>query len=315
VTDAAAVLGYIDPEYFLGGRMPLDLSAARSAIREIGERIGQSEVATAYGIMVIANERMVGAIREITVDQGVDPRESLLVAGGGAAGLNMVPIARELGCRRILIPRTASAFSACGAHHSDVIAEFSASHITDSNSFDVEGVNQTLTALERQMDDFADGLRRRRLGTFRKEFFVEARYSQQAWELEVPLRVARITSPTHVEAIVADFHEAHHRVYAVTDPGQTVECIYWKGRLTGILDKPPMGPPIALPEPEPRPRTAYFPETGASEVPAFLGAALRPGDPVYGPAIIEEATTTVVLYPGSTAWATESGNYLIEVAG
>jgi N-methylhydantoinase A len=313
VTDAAAALGYLDPDYFLGGRMPLDLDAAKEMVRTIGQAIGQSELSTAYGIMVIANEKMVGAIREITVDQGVDPRESLLVAGGGAAGLNIVPIARELGCHSVLIPRTASTFSACGAHYSDVIAEFSASHFTDSRAFDVSGVNETLSLLERQMDDFADGLRRRNLDVFNKDFFVEARYAQQAWELEVPLRARRVEGETQVQAIVDDFHQAHERVYAVTDPGQIVECVYWKGRLTAVLDKSPATVSRVLADARPRSRTAYFPETGPVSVSAYLGVALRPGDSIDGPAIIEEPTTTIVVYPGSIARVTKSGNYLVEV--
>ena len=114
VTDAAVVLGYLDPAFFLGGRMSLDVDAARSGVGGLAGALGESIERTAHGILAVANEHMVEAIKEITINEGVDPRESLVVAGGGAAGINIVPIARELGCRRVLVPATAGALSACG---------------------------------------------------------------------------------------------------------------------------------------------------------------------------------------------------------
>src|SRR5262249_24116604 len=102
VTDAAVCLGWIDPHYFLGGRLQLDAEAARRALAEgVAELLGMSVVEAAYAALTIATENIVGAIREITIAQGIDPREVTIVAGGGASGLNIVPIARELGCSRV----------------------------------------------------------------------------------------------------------------------------------------------------------------------------------------------------------------------
>src|SRR5262249_44536448 len=126
ITDAAVVLGWIDPDYFLGGRLPLDAEAAVAAVeRAVASPPGPSVQEAAYAALTIASENIVGTIREITIAQGIDPREVTMVAGGGASGLNVVPIARELGCRRVLLPSTASALSACGALFADVVSEFS----------------------------------------------------------------------------------------------------------------------------------------------------------------------------------------------
>jgi len=314
VTDAALVLGYLDPDYFLGGRMKLDVEAARRVVGGIAIALGQPLLATAYGILAVANELMVGAIKEITVDEGVDPRDSFLVAGGGAAGMNIIPIARELGCRRVLIPRTASALSACGAQYSDIVAEFSASKFTDSRDFDYAGVNIVLNDLDTRMEDFAAGLRQRSFANFRKDYFVEARYANQAWELELLMNSDRVAGPDAVASIVDDFHKSHQRVFAITDPGQTVECIYWKGRLTAVLDKPPLRERANSANGElRRSRTAYFPALGEHRIVVHMGLALSPGAVVKGPSVIDEPTTTIVVYPDSSVRVTELGNYLVEV--
>src|SRR5262249_48594722 len=158
--DAAVVLGFIDPDYFLGGRMRLDRAAAEDVVGKLGLQLSQPVKKTAQAILTIASEHMVQAIQAITINEGLDPRESLIVAGGGAAGLNIVPIARELGCRRIVIPRTAAALSACGGLVSDIVADFSVSKFADTRDFSYGLVNESLRAVEEQMQDFASGLAR-----------------------------------------------------------------------------------------------------------------------------------------------------------
>lgn len=127
VTDAAVALGYIDPDHFLGGRMKLNVAAARAAVAQVGDPLGLGVDDAALGILRIAGEQMIKAIEEITVNDGINPRESLIVAGGGAAGLNVLPIADALGCRRVLLPATAGGLSACGAQYSDIVATHSTS--------------------------------------------------------------------------------------------------------------------------------------------------------------------------------------------
>ncbi|HYB23922.1 MAG TPA: hydantoinase/oxoprolinase family protein, partial [Solirubrobacteraceae bacterium] len=154
VTDAALALGYIDPERFLGGAMRLDPGAAESALAGLATALGIAAREAAHAVLQVANERMIAAIHELTVNEGVDPRESTLVAGGGAAGLTILPIARELGCREVLIPRAAGVLSAFGGQHSDIVRELSAPHVTSSEDFDAAGVAATLGALEERMRTF-----------------------------------------------------------------------------------------------------------------------------------------------------------------
>ena len=161
VTDAAAVLGYLDPGFFLGGRMQLDLPAAELALRQIAEQLGQSMEAAAAGILAIANEHMVKAIQEITVNQGYDPRDCTIVAGGGSSGLGIMQIAAKLGCRTVLLPRTAAALSACGAQYSDIAFEQTGSCVTRTDDFDLARVNATLAEIDAGIDTFARKVRER----------------------------------------------------------------------------------------------------------------------------------------------------------
>jgi N-methylhydantoinase A len=315
VTDAAVVLGYIDPAFFLGGRLALKPELARNAVRGIAADLGLGVEDAAAAAMVVASENIVGAIRELTIAQGIDPRELAIVAGGGASGLNIVPIARELGCRRVLLPSAAAVLSAAGALHSDIISEFPKSMFAETGAFDSEKVNATLAVIDEAATAYLAELEDLRPVETRKEFFVEARYRGQVWELAVPLRDGRFGDDGDVRALEDDFHETHERVFAVREPGQHLECLLWKVRTTAVLTKPQLRPrPLQADAAEAGGhRTAYFRETGAIEVPVFDGGSLAPLQRIEGPAIIREPTTTVVVYPGSSATVTALGNYLLDI--
>lgn len=317
VTDAAVVLGYIDPEFFLGGRLQLDADAARVAIADaVAGPLGMSVEEAASAAMVIASENIVGAVRELTIARGIDPREVTIVAGGGASGLNIVPIMRELGSRRVLLPSTAGALSACGGLYSDAVTEFAQSRYTETRTFDAAGVNDALATVEAAADQFLFSVADMDLHGTRKEFFVEARYRGQVWELDVPVG-ARIEDAASVAALEEAFHQTHERVFAVREPGQYLECLLWKVRATAELQKPPVTarPGTERQYAEPHSYAAcYFQETGSVDVPRYEGGALPAGTCLSGPALIREPTTTLVLYPGSKATVTPLGSYVLEAA-
>lgn len=315
VTDAALILGYIDPAYFLGGRMPLDIDGARSAIeREVGKPLSFDVERSATAIMQVASEVMRSHIWEMTVDQGLDPRECLMVGGGGACGLNAVSIAREMGVDQVLMPRLAAALSAVGGQYSDLTADFTAGYYTTSGRFEYDGVNGVLDRIGQQMDEFFERVARE--GEQRREFICEARYAHQVWELEVPFRSSRFAGPADVEVLTNAFHDVHERVFAVREAGQQIECINWRGRASQILPKPAfpqhvVSRPELSGEADYREREAIF-DNKSVVVKCYRGETLAAGAVVEGPAIIEEPTTTIVLIPDSRATVTERGNYLID---
>jgi len=318
VTDAAMVLGYIDPAFFNGGRLPLDPEASRRVIGRLAEAFGQGADETAAAIMTIANELMIKAIGEITVNEGLNPRESVIVAGGGAAGFNIMPIARELGCGTVILPRLASALSACGMQVSDIVFEATRSRFTDTTGFDIPGVNAVLGEIEAELEAFRRGLRGAEGAAARTELLVEARYRAQVWELDTRLPAGRIRGAEDVAALAEAFHQTHERVYAVRDEGSPVEFVNWKGRIAITLFEPPPPPSVEArphrPEPPER-RSCFFAETGRLETSIFKGAGLSPGADIAGPAIIEEPTTTIVVPPGFSARLSPAGNYILDCRG
>jgi N-methylhydantoinase B len=315
VTDAAVVLGYIDADHFLGGRMKLDRDAARDAIGSLTEALGMTLAEAAAAVLTIASETMIKAIEEITVNDGVNPRESVLVAGGGAAGLNILPIAQALGCRRVLLPKTAGALSACGAQYSDIVSEFSSSRYARTDRWPFEEVSEALENISSEMDAFEAELRGKGIDEFERKLFVDSRYLNQQWELELRMPSEGIRNEVELAELVDAFHETHERLYGVREPGASLECLNWKGRLTARLDRPSPDAMQAAKRAGVAPQRsakAFFPEDGECETPVYLGDSLPEDALITGPAIIEEPTTTVVVYPGMRARVSSRGNYILE---
>ncbi|HTZ87083.1 MAG TPA: hydantoinase/oxoprolinase family protein [Solirubrobacteraceae bacterium] len=313
VTDSALVLGYIDPDRFLGGKMRLDVGAAETAVQGLADALGIGLRETAHAVLSIANERMIAAIHELTVNEGVDPRDSTLVAGGGAAGLTILAIARELGCREVLIPRAAGVLSAFGGQHSDIVREMTAPYVTNTVDFDYEGVRATLASLRDRMAAFESELPAGLAGELQRRYYVEARYAYQVWDLSIPLDGEGVEDEAALTRLIESFHDAHERIFAVREPGQKIELSQWKGRIIASTVKPPLAAEREHVASEPSARVAYFPETGEVELPVSEGAQLAPGEDVAGPALIVEPETTIVVYPGWRAHVSELGNYRLEL--
>ena len=209
VTDAALVLGYIDPDYFLGGAMRLDVDGARAALEDqVAAPLGLPLEEAASAVMRVATEHMVRAIEEITLHQGIDPRTAVLVGGGGAAGLNSVAIARRLGCSPLIVPAVGPALSAAGALMSDLTADFAATLMTTTADFDFAAVRRVVTDLRKRCEEFAAAAG----ATGEIELSAEARYPHQVWELELPVR-----EPLDAGKLRGDFHALHEEVFAISD--------------------------------------------------------------------------------------------------
>lgn len=313
VTDAALVLGYLDPGFFLGGRMPLDLSAARAAIKCVADPLVISIEEAAFSIFAVSNETMINAIKDITVSEGIDPSEAVLVAGGGAAGLNIVPIARELHCTGVIVPRTASVLSACGMQFSDIQAEESATLPTRSDAFDRDAVNAALEAIDAKLAAFGDLLAARGFAERRTEYRVEAHYAAQVWDIAVDLPAARIASDEQVDRLCEAFHNNHRRIYSVEDRRSAIEFLNWTGRLSVALPQATIRAAGGEGQVALEKRSVLFDLGDTQEASVVRGAGVQVGQIIEGPAVIEEATTTLVLPPKTRATLTPSDSYRVEL--
>ncbi|MFT4230451.1 MAG: hydantoinase/oxoprolinase family protein [Microbacterium sp.] len=320
LSDACLVLGYLSPETFLGGAMDLDVERAADAIREkIAEPLGVSVDVAAEAIHRLATERMVGGVEEITLSQGIDTREAVLVAGGGAGGLNAVSIAARLGVSDVLLPNAASVMSAFGALGSDLSDEFEIPWPGSSATLDLNGATDVLRELRSRAQAFLDGPGRDRIGE-QLEYIIEARYPNQIWDLELPIRVsgAQGSEPSltadDVAALVASFHALHLRTFAVQDESSPIEIITWKLRANAkIHDQSAVRMTHSVDIDSHPSRSTYFRKTGRLDVPVHALAALHPGERVEGPALVELDMNTVVIDAGASAWRTEDGSLRIKL--
>ncbi|MFP6889614.1 MAG: hydantoinase/oxoprolinase family protein [Nitrospinota bacterium] len=316
MTDASLVLGHIDPAYFMGGAMKLDAGRAEEAIHaSVARPLKLNNQEAAAAILRLATENMVGAIEEITIDQGIDPRGAVLVGGGGAAGLNSVAIARRLGCRRVVIPEIGAALSAAGALMSDLHADFRALYYSSSVDFDFEGVNATLHSLISKCKAFFKGPGAGAID-HSVEIFAEARYRHQIWEIHLPIELTRFRTAKEVERVRGEFDDAHEEIFAVRDPDSDVEFVGW-GAIArcklreGKLGK--LGHEKKFEAKLPARRKAFFGGKGMVNTRVALFESMKPGAAMRGPAIIEAPFTTVVIDPGARMKRTRSGSLVIEV--
>lgn len=315
MTDACVVLGYVDPDYFLGGRAHLDVDSARQAIREqVADPLGLDEYEAAASIVRLATERMVSAIEEITIHQGIDPREAVLVGGGGAAGFNTVAIARQLGCPEVIVPPIGPALSAAGALISDLARSFEMTFRTTDQEFDREGVNGVLGRLEEQACEFIDGPGAGAIAT-RIDFSCEARYPHQVWELESPVRCERVAGEDELNGLRRDFHAVHREVFSIADEDSPIEFESWHARAICQL-REPVSPRAETGPSDVRERDVYLPGRGLGPVPVWRLNGIPVGESLPGPAIVETETTTVVIDPGAQFRRCESGTLHVRpVAG
>lgn len=314
VTDAALILGFIAPDFFLGGLMAMDMAAAADALRrEIAEPLNMSVEEAAVAVIELATENMVQAVMDITVNQGIDPTETAFVAGGGAGGLNCVAIARRLGCRRVLVPEPGAALAAAGALVSDLTSRYQAMFQTESDSFDHNGANAVLIGLEARCRQFAvdAGVDTE----FLIDWSVEARYPNQVWEIEVPLQDFRLASKVDVTSLLADFHRTHFEVFAVNDPTSPIEVVGWNAEIRCPISsaKPGRVRSVKVAERLHSRRVRFLAVNELRESEVFRFEAIPTGAVIVGPAIVESNFTSIVIDPGATATRDSLGTLIIDV--
>jgi N-methylhydantoinase A len=314
VTDANLVLGYLNPDYFLGGELRLDLAAARRAIeRELASPLGLDVEQAAWGVHALATESMAAAVRVVSVDRGKDPRDLCLVAFGGAGPAHAVRIARRCGIPTVIFPRGAGVASAMGLLSCDIRFEVSRStllRVGEAAASDhVNGIYDELeVALQTLLNE--SGADPSRLAGSRA---ADLRYAGQGYELEVPVTDGPLDD--RMLAATADrFHDRYRQVYGYSDPRRAVEATTW--RLTGVSPRPR----LVLAPIEPghdrgaiATRPVWFEETGG-----FVGCPVHrradlPAGVLNGPVVIEERECTSVVPPGASAELDPVGNVIVAV--
>lgn len=312
-TDANLVLGYLNPENFLGGRIRLDVAAAEDAIRQhVAEPLGLGVWEAAAAMFRVINVNMTEGIREVSVDQGADPRDFLLVVAGGAGPVHAAMIANELAIPRVLVPRDSAVFAAVGLLLADVRHD------------GVRAMPAALSALDPEdlaaaFDDLVEKVlaRMRAEGFERGDVVVspgcDLRYRGQFHEIQlaVPAEALHEGGFARIESLFASEHE---RLYGWASEGDDVELVNLRVGATAARPKL-VRPPARRhggDDARTRERNAYLPLAGdVRPVPVFDGEALSAGTRLAGPAIVELPTTTLVVPDTYHLDVTEQGDFLL----
>jgi N-methylhydantoinase A len=304
VTDANVVLGYLDPENFLGGRRRLDAAAAHRAIAALAARVGTTPVAAAAGVHRVVNTNMAEGIRLVSARRGADQRRFALLAFGGAAGLHVTEVARMLEITRVVLPRVAAVLSAWGMLATDLRYELVRTRVGEARRGGVAALSRLFAEME------AEG--RRRLGaSFRGPVeihrAVDMRYGEQIFEIPVSLDGLDLDAPAAMDRIVERFHQRHETLYTYSAPDQDVVLLNARLAVVGALPTLPAEPRL-----DPRGRVAPDRHRRVYlgrwvDVPVHDLDLLGPDLEVKGPAIFESPTTTVVVRDGERVLVTPHG--------
>ncbi|MGH2402910.1 MAG: hydantoinase/oxoprolinase family protein [bacterium] len=315
VTDACVALGYFDPSAFLGGAMPLDAEAASVALGRAGAPLGLDVVQTAWGIFAIVCESMAQAARLYLIERGQDPRRFALTGFGGAGPATAARVARLLGIREVMIPPASGLASALGLLVAPPGFDLGLSMPGDIEELDPEHIERLYGDMEAQGRAMVAGTGASTEGV-RCERRVEMRYAGQFHDIEVAAP-DRIGADAAV-ALRQRFDAAYARLYGVTLPGYPVQALNWRVLVTGATPPASVRASLAATRDRPRtakvPRQAYVPEAGGFvEVPVYDRYRLPNGVAVSGPAIVEEAEATTVLWPDDRMTVDPQGNLVIHV--
>ncbi len=309
VTDANLLLGYLDADYFLGGRMRIYPDRSLAAIAPLAKKLGLEPLQVARGIYEIANTHMGSAVRVVTIQRGIDPREFAVMAFGGAGPVHAVKVAEQFEIPNVIVPVSPGLASALGLLVSDMAEDYVATMLMDGREADVARIAQLLGELEQNARAAlrAQGVADSNIVVQR---LIDVRFKHQSHELSVPIPAGPVSEAT-VKAAEEGFRSLYHELYGVL-PNDPCQFVNFRVRASGVVPKPELSR-AAPGDGNPRRalrgvRKAYFAEAGGFiDTEIYDRTRLRAADQLTGPAILEEPDSTTVCPPG---YATKVDEYL-----
>ncbi|GAB5505590.1 MAG: hydantoinase/oxoprolinase family protein [Rhizobiaceae bacterium] len=299
-TDANLWLGRINRDYFCGGEIDADMDAAGKAIEAVGKKLGVDASEAARGIVRIANNNMVNALKLVSLNRGFDPRDFTLVAFGGGGAMHAVALAQELGVKKVVIPAGASVFSAWGMMMSDLRRDYFVTNLADLSGDSATSIEALFAETEdRARDQYAaEGIDRAKVKFLR---FAKFRYQNQEHTTEVLLEDGPVTAE-RIAAIEASFHETYEREYTyrldapVELVGIHLVASAEVGKLTMKSGEPTGNPASDALKGK---RDVDYALEGVHQADIYDGTKLESGMTFAGPAVVEDPGTTIVIHPGN----------------
>ena len=315
VSDANLVLGYLNPEGLVGGRLPLSPDKSYRAIEEkIARPLNISVEKAAHGMFTIVNNNMVNGIRRVSVERGYDPRDFVLVAAGGATGAHITALASEMGIDTIVVSKLSSGLCAYGQIISDVKYNYMATipvRLEGQETF--ARINALFKEIETKGVEHlkSDGFTEADIDIERS---LEMRYVGQIHDCTVDIGSFEINAET-VEQVKDAFHDRHEQLFTYSERHNPVELVNIESTLYGRVERPNQASIAGgsrLEDAVKGERKLIFSDDGSgTSAPVYDGAKIGAGDRISGPAVIEEATATIVVQPGWQIELDSSASYLI----
>ncbi|AYN98110.1 MULTISPECIES: hydantoinase/oxoprolinase family protein [Pseudomonas] len=309
VTDANVVLGRINPDYFLGGRMKLDAKAAHQAVARIADKLQMAVDEAAMAMLQIANNNMLGALRTVLLQRGLDPRDFTLLSSGGAGPVHVCDLLNISGIPQGLVPNYPGQFSAFGFIMTNARVDKHRTIQQVSTRFDAASVDQTMIGLvEAAVKELVDQGYEQNIQVQRS---IEARYLGQNHGLELQVAMETITDES-ASQLWASFHEIHKARFGFAIPGETIELVTVKVVAVASAEKPniPKLPAATTPAAWISSRKVRY-EQGWIDTPIYDRTNLLCGHTIYGPAVIEESASVTILRPDQQIVVNEYGYMLV----
>ena len=314
LTDAYVTLGLIRPENFLGGRLSLDASLAEAALGGVGERLGLSARETAASVIEVTSANMYAQFMPLMARRGVDPRDFALFPFGGAGPTHACLLAREVGVKRVFVPRSPGTLSALGSLVTDIKSDFIKTLYADVGRFSLAELDREFRSLEVSAQEWLSAQRATTTGQVMLRS-ADMRYKGQSFDIAVPLTAA-FSEAADLDAIRAPFHRIYERVYGFSDPDAPVEIINARVTIVGTTPKPVATPLRAdgnAGQPaEPSGRREILEHRTPVEAAVYEWDRLGVGATFQGPAVVEAVDTTVYLPSGFAASLDRWGNIVAE---
>jgi len=309
VTDANVLLQRLNPLHLLGGRVPISLDAAREAIARLGEQVGLDPIAMAGGILTLTSANIVHAIRQRTIERGLDPRDFAIVAYGGAGPLHATNVASELGISAVLVPRSPGVTSALGLLFADIRHDFVATVLKlvgeVSPAEIVQAYGQLLGEGRARLEN--EGVPSERMAFL---YSMDLRYEGQTHELAVQLP-GEYSVAMH-DRLSSLLRDVHMREFGHAPQGdEPIEIVNLRVACLGQLGRPSF-PEVGLgPEPRPREERDVFFDEGWVRTPIYDRETIHAGSKLCGPAVMEQLDSTTVIPPGWGCEADKYGNLIL----
>ncbi|MFX1319662.1 MAG: hydantoinase/oxoprolinase family protein [Promethearchaeota archaeon] len=315
VTDANLILGRINPDYFLGGTIPLRSDLAKQSIQALADELKLTVEECAYGIIRVVNANMERAIRVVSIQRGFDPRDFALIAFGGAGPMHGWALAKNLGIPRVIIPLAPGLHSALGLLATNLRMDQSQTILESTLSPDFIRIGSVYEHLEKLLREQLEkqGVLSQSISIQR---LADLRYTGQAYEITVPVPAGEITE-RWLDNLEKIFHTSHEQQYGFAASEAPVTIVNLRVIAQGPM---PALQPSAISRqrgpPEPRfTREVYFEEIKRfTNTPIYERSALGVKAEVTGPAIIEQPDSTTVLHPKTKATIGKGGNMVLEMA-